>query len=80
MSEPASTRLSPLSCIVMRIVADHIHTVEALATASMDSVNYATLHSSYENMISLTHALHSSKNLTNWFTDLTTENEDLTLE
>jgi hypothetical protein len=36
--------------------------------------------SSYENMISLTCALHSSENLTNQFGTLATENEDLTLQ
>jgi hypothetical protein len=36
--------------------------------------------SSYENMISLACTLHSSENLTNEFTTLTTENEDLMLE
>jgi hypothetical protein len=36
--------------------------------------------SSYENVISLTHTLHSSENLTNQFTALATENEDLMLK
>jgi hypothetical protein len=64
MSEPTSTGSSPLSSIIMRIIADHIRTIEALAAASTDSLDHATLHSSYENAISLTCALHSSENLT----------------
>jgi hypothetical protein len=38
------------------------------------------LHSSYENMINLTHTLHSSENLTDQFATLVTENKDLALE
>jgi hypothetical protein len=64
----------------MRIITDHVHAIEALAATSMDSLNHAMLHSSYENAISLTHALHSREKLTDWFTALATENEDLTLE
>jgi hypothetical protein len=46
----------------------------------VDALDYAMLCSSYENMINLTHTLHSSKNLTDWFAMLVTENEDLMLE
>jgi hypothetical protein len=64
----------------MRIITDHIHPIEALAATSADSLNYAMLCSSYENAISLTSTLHSSKNLTDQFTTLPTENKDLVLK
>jgi hypothetical protein len=64
----------------MRIVADHVRAIKAIAAASADSLDHATLCSSYENAISLARALHSSENLTDRFTALATENEDLTLE
>jgi hypothetical protein len=80
MSEPASTGSSPPSSIIVRIVTDHVRAIEALAAASTDSLDHATLRSSYENAISLTRALHSSENLTDRFTALATENEDLALE
>jgi hypothetical protein len=64
----------------MRIVANHVRAIQALAAASADSLDHATLRSSYENAISLTRALHSSENLTDRFTTLATENEDLMLE
>jgi hypothetical protein len=64
----------------MRIVSDHTRAIEALAAASADSLDHATLRSSYENMINLAHVLHSSENLTNQFAMLVTENKDLALE
>jgi hypothetical protein len=64
----------------MRIVADHVHAIEALAAASADSLDHATLHSSYENAICLAHTLHPSENPTDQFTALATENNDLALE
>jgi hypothetical protein len=79
-SASASTELTPQSSVVVRIVADHVRAVEALAAASADSLDHATLPSSYENAISLARALHSSENLTDRFTALATENEDLALE
>jgi hypothetical protein len=80
MSEPAPTEPSPLASIVIRIIADHACAIEALAAASTDSLDHAMLLSSYENVISLAHILHSSENLTDRFATLATENEDLTLE
>jgi hypothetical protein len=82
MSEsiPATTLLSPPSSIIMRIISDHTHAIEALTAASTDSLDYAMLHSSYENVINLTCILHSSENLTNWFATLVTKNEDLALK
>jgi hypothetical protein len=80
MSAPTSTESSPPSSIIVRIVANHIHAIEALAAASADSLDHARLRSSYENAISLAHTLQSSENLTNRFAALATENEDLTLE
>jgi hypothetical protein len=79
MSEPASTGSSPPSSVIVRIVADHVHAIEALAAASADSLDHATLRSSYENAISLARALHSRDGLTDRFTALATENEDLAL-
>jgi hypothetical protein len=79
-SASASTESTPQSSVVVRIVADHVRAVEALAAASADSLDHATLHSSYENAISLARALHSSENLTDRFAALATENEDLALE
>jgi hypothetical protein len=64
----------------MRIVTDHIHAIEALAAALADSLDHATLRSSYENAISLTRTLHSSENLTDRFAAVATEKEDLALE
>jgi hypothetical protein len=80
MSEPAPTEPSPLASVIVRIIADHARAVEALAATSADSLNHATLLSSYENAISLARALHSSENLTDRFAALATENEDLALE
>jgi hypothetical protein len=80
MSEPAPTEPSPPASVVVRIIADHARAVEALAAASMDSLDHATLLSSYENAISLARALHSSENVTDRFAALATENEDLALE
>jgi hypothetical protein len=64
----------------MRIISDHAHAIGALAAASADSLDHATLRSSYENPINLARALHSSENLTNRFATLVTENKDLALE
>jgi hypothetical protein len=46
----------------------------------MNSLDYTMLYSSYENIINLACTLYSSDNLTNWFTTLAAENEDLTLK
>jgi hypothetical protein len=80
MSEPTPTEPSPPASIIVRIIADHTRAIEALAAASADSLDHATLLSSYENAISLTRILHSSENLTNRFAALATKNEDLALE
>jgi hypothetical protein len=75
---------------MVRIVADHVHAVKALANhvravkaltaASADSLDHATLSSSYEHAINLARVLYSSENLTNRFAVLVTENKDLALE
>jgi hypothetical protein len=80
MSEPASTESSPPSSVIVRIIANHVRAIEALAATSADSLDYATLRSSYKNAISLARALYSSENLTDRFAALATENEDLILE
>jgi hypothetical protein len=79
-STPATAFSSPLYSIIMRIISDHVRAIEALAAASMDSLDHAMLRSCYENAINLVHTLHSSENLTNQFAMLATENEDLMLE
>jgi hypothetical protein len=80
MSEPAPTEPSPPASVIIRIIADHARAIEALAATSTDSLDHATLLSSYENAISLARTLHSSENLTDRFAPLATENEDLALE
>jgi hypothetical protein len=79
-SAPATAVSSPPSSVIVRIVSDHVRAVEALAAASADSLDHATLRSSYENAINLARALHFSENLTDRFTALVTENEDLALK
>jgi hypothetical protein len=80
MSKPVSGKLSSLSSVIIRIIAGYAHAIEALTATSANSLDHATLLSSYENVISLAHALHSSENLTDQFATLATENEDLVLE
>jgi hypothetical protein len=82
MSESAPTTAvsSPLSSLIVRIISNHARAIEALAGASVDSLDHAMLCSSYENAINLARTLHSSENLTDWFAALVTENEDLVLE
>jgi hypothetical protein len=79
-STSATPKLSPLPFIIIKIFANHICDIEAIAATYAGSLNHTTLYSSYENTINLTHALHSSKNLTDQFTMLVTENDDLILE
>jgi hypothetical protein len=64
----------------MRILGDHAHAIKALAATSADSFNPATLCVSYEGAVNLTHVLNTSKNLTNQFTALAAEIEDLSLD
>jgi hypothetical protein len=77
---PVTTELSPLPFIIVTIIADYIHAIEALATASVDSLDHAMLCSSYKNAMNLSCILYSSENLTNQFAILVTKNEDLVLE
>jgi hypothetical protein len=79
-STPTTAVSSPLSSIIVTIISNHVRAIEALTTASADSLDHATLRSSYKNAINLTHILHSSEKVTNWFATLATENEDLMLE
>jgi hypothetical protein len=81
MSEPipATTELSPASSIIMRIIANDIYAVQALTATSANSLDHATLCTSYKNEINLARAVHSSKNLTDQFTMLVAKNEDLML-
>jgi hypothetical protein len=80
MSKPTPTEPSPPASVIVRIIADHARAIEALTAASADSLDHATLVSSYENAISLARVLHSSENLTDQFAALATENKDLVLE
>jgi hypothetical protein len=80
MSEPASTELFSLSSVIIRIIADYIHAIEALTTTSVNSLDHAMLLSSYENMISLAYTLYSRENLTNQYATLATKNKDLMLK
>jgi hypothetical protein len=80
MSEPTPAESPSPPSVVIRIIADHTRAIEALAAASANSLDHAMLLSSYENTISLARILHSSKNLTNQFAALATENEDLALK
>jgi hypothetical protein len=63
----------------VRILVDHTDTIKALAATSANSFNPTTLHVSYEGAVNLTCALNTSKNLTDRFTALATEIEDLSL-
>jgi hypothetical protein len=62
------------------MLADHGHTIEALAATSTNSFDPATLHASYEGAVNLAHTLNTSENLTNQFTALATKIEDLSLD
>jgi hypothetical protein len=64
----------------MRIIADHVHAIEALTAASMDSLDHTMPRSSYKNAINLACTLHSSKNLTDRFATLAAKNKDLALK
>jgi hypothetical protein len=85
MSEtvPATGKPSQPRFIIVKIIAGHAHTFNAptaACTESLESIDHSILSTSYENTINLTRAVHSSENLTNWFTALLTETEYLTLE
>jgi hypothetical protein len=80
MSEPAPAESPSPPSIIIRIIADHTRAIKALTATSANSLDYAILLSSYENMISLTHMLYCSENLTDQFATLATKNEDLMLE
>jgi hypothetical protein len=77
ISKPAPVPDSPL---IVRILADYAHAIEALATTSANSLDPATLCASYEGAVNLACVLNTSENLTNWFTALTAEIEDLSLD
>jgi hypothetical protein len=82
ISEPAPITAEPslLPFVMVKIVAGHPRTLEALAATSTDPRDNATLCTSYENTNNLTHTQHSSQNLTNQFAILVTKTEDLILE
>jgi hypothetical protein len=76
------SKLAPVpdSPLILRILADHAHTIKALATTSADSFDPATLHVHYEGAVNLAHALNTSKNLSDQFTALAAKIEDLSLD
>jgi hypothetical protein len=82
MSETLSltAELSYPPFIIMKIITSHTYALEALATASADSLDYAALYTSYKNAINLACVLYSRENLTNWFAMLVTKTEDLMLK
>jgi hypothetical protein len=63
-STPVTAESSPLAFIIIKIVADHIRTIEALTTTSIGTLDYDMLHSSYKDAINLAYALYSRDNLT----------------
>jgi hypothetical protein len=77
MSEPAPIPDSPL---IVRILTEHARAIEALAATSADSFDPATLHASYKGSVNLARALNTSENLTDRFTALAAEIEDLSLD
>jgi hypothetical protein len=79
-STPATAKPSPLSFVIMTIIADHAWGLQALAVTSAGSLHHATLCTSYENAINLAGTLHCHENLTDRFTTLLTEIKDLALK
>jgi hypothetical protein len=65
---------------MVKIIAVHACAVEALATASVEYLDHAMLHTSYKSAINLACALHSSVNLTDQFAILVIETKDLMLK
>jgi hypothetical protein len=70
----------PESFAVVKIIAGHAHSLEALAAASADNVNPATLCTRYNNAVQLARALNASENLTERFATLLSDTETLTNE
>jgi hypothetical protein len=62
---PATSKLSPLPFVIMKIVTSYASTLQALSATSTYSLDHAMLCTSYENTINLTCALYTSENLTN---------------
>jgi chorismate-pyruvate lyase len=78
MSEPTTTPTE--SPVIMWIITDHTQAIEALASSPADSLDAITLRANYEGVVNLARTLNTSENLTNRFTALTAENDDLSLE
>jgi hypothetical protein len=70
----------PESFAIVRIMADHARGLEALAAASADNLDPATLCTRYNNAIQLARALNASENLTESFATLLSNIEALTNE
>jgi hypothetical protein len=70
----------PESFSSVKIIANHTHGLEALAAASADNVDPATLRTRYNNSIQLACALNASENLAEQFATLLSDTEILTNE
>jgi hypothetical protein len=79
-SAPTTAKPSPQPFIIVNVITSHARAVKALAATSADSLDHTTVHTSYEKAINLARTLHSGENLTNQFTTLVTETEDLVLK
>jgi lysyl-tRNA synthetase class II len=70
----------PKSFAIVKIIANNARSLEALAAASADNLDPATLRTQYNNAIQLARALNASENLTERFATLLSDNETLTNE
>jgi hypothetical protein len=78
MSELTTTPTG--SPIIVQIITDHAWAIDALASSPADSLDAVMLGTNYEGAVNLACTLNTSENLTNRFTALTAENEELSLE
>jgi hypothetical protein len=74
------TNIEPESFAIVKIIANYALGLEALTTVSMDNLDPAMLRTRYNNAIQLARALNVSKNLTERFATLLSDNETLTNE
>jgi ABC-type transporter Mla subunit MlaD len=70
----------PKSFAIVKIMSDRARGLEALAAASADNLDPATLRTGYNNAIQLARALNASENLTERFATLLSDIETLTNE
>jgi hypothetical protein len=72
-----TTELSPKSSVIIKIIASHSRALEALATTSAYSLHPSMLLTSYVNEVNLACPLYCSDNLTDRFSVLVTDAEDI---